>query len=43
MEVIEKLGVFQATGFGRTLVVLFQLLSLILGGRGCGRRKMRKR
>ena len=25
--------------FGRTFVVSFQLLPLVLGGRGCGRRK----
>ena len=27
--------------FGGTLVVSFQLLPLVLGGRGCGRRKIK--
>ena len=30
---------YSAMNFGRTLVVSFQLLPLVLGGRGCGRRK----
>ena len=36
---IEKFVGFPAINFGRTLVVSFQLLPLVLGGRGCGRRK----
>ena len=36
---IEKFVGFPAMNFGRTLVVSFQLLTLVLGGRGCGIRK----
>ena len=30
---------FPEINFGRTLVVSVQILTLVLGGRGCGRRK----
>ena len=33
----QKVHRFPEMNFGRTLVVLFQLLSLVLGGQGCGR------
>ena len=33
---IEKFVSFPGMDFGRTLVVLFQFLPLVLGGRGCG-------
>ena len=36
---IENFVGFPAMNFGRTLVVLFQLLPLVLGGQGYGRRK----
>ena len=36
---IENFVGFPEIYFGRTLVVSFQLLPLVLGGRGCGRRK----
>ena len=36
---LGKFGGFQATNLGRTLVVLFKLPPLVLGGRGCGRNK----
>ena len=36
---IETFVGFSAMNFGRTLVVLFQILPFVLGGRGCGRRK----
>ena len=39
MDGIEKISGFQAINFGITLVVSFQLLPLVLGGLGCGRRK----
>ena len=39
----QKFVGFSAMNFGRTLVVLFKLLHLVLGVRGCGRRKRRKR
>ena len=42
MDGIGKFGGFQAMNFERTLVVLFQLLPLVFGGRGCGRRKRHK-
>ena len=42
MDGIKTFGSFQAMGFGRILVVSFQLLPLVLGGRGCGRTKRRK-
>ena len=35
---IEKFAGLPAMNFGRTLVVSFHLLTLVLGGRGCGRR-----
>ena len=38
-ERYQKFIGFPATNFGRTLVVSFQLLPLVLGGRGCGIRK----
>ena len=41
MEIIEKFVIFPAMNFGRTLVVSFQLLILVLGDLGCGRRKMK--
>ena len=37
---IEHFVASQAVNSGRTLVVSFQLLPLVLGDRGCGRRKM---
>ena len=39
MNGIENLVSFPAMNFGRTLVVSFQLLPLVLGDRGCGRSK----
>ena len=39
MDGIEKFVGFPAMNVGRTLVVLFQLLPLVLGDRGCGGRK----
>ena len=39
MDGIENFVGFPGMNFGRILVVSFQLLPLVLGGRGCGRRK----
>ena len=39
MDNIEKFVGFPEMNFGITLVVLFQLLPLVLGSRGFGRRK----
>ena len=39
---IAKFVASQAVNSGRTLVVSFQRLHLVLGGRGCGRRKRTK-
>ena len=39
MDGIEKFTGFQAMNFGRTLFVSFQLIPLVLGDLGCGRRK----
>ena len=39
MYSIEKFVGFPEFNLGRTVVVLFQLLHLLLGGRGFGRRK----
>ena len=39
MEGIKNLVSFQAINFGRTSVVLFQLLLLVLGDLGCEIRK----
>ena len=39
MDGIKKFISFPEMNFGRTLVVSFQLLPLVLGGRGHGRRK----
>ena len=39
---IGKFVASQAVNSGRTLVVSFQRLHLVLGGRGCGRRKRNK-
>ena len=38
----QKVWHFQAMNFGRTWVVLFQVLPLVLVGQGCGRRKRHK-
>ena len=35
---IEKIVDFPAINFGIILIVLFQLIPLVLGGQGCGRR-----
>ena len=43
MEGLGKLGGFLEINIGITLVVSFHLLPLVLGGRGCGRSKRRKR
>ena len=42
MNGISKFCGFQAIHFGRTLVVSFNLLPLVLGSQGCGRMKMVK-
>ena len=39
MDGIEKFVGFPAINIGTTLVVLFQVLPLVLGGRGCDIRK----
>ena len=39
MDGIENFVGFPELSFGKTLVVSFQLLPLVLGGRGCGIRK----
>ena len=36
---IAKFVASQAVNYGRTFVVSFQRLPLVLGGQGCGRRK----
>ena len=43
MDRIEEFGGFQVINFGGTLLVSFQLLLLVLGGRGIGRKKRLKR
>ena len=39
---IAKFVACQTVNSGKTLVVSFQRLHLVLGGRGCGRRKRNK-
>ena len=43
MDGLRKFGDFQANNFGITLVVLFQLIPLVLRGRGSGKSKSNKR
>ena len=42
MDRLRKFSSFQAVDFGRTVVISFQLLPLVLGGRGYRRRKRHK-
>ena len=42
MDGIEKFGGFQSMNFGRTMVVSFQLLHLVLRVKVCGKRNRRK-
>ena len=43
MAGLGNFGSFQSINFGRTLVVLFKLLSLVLGGQGYERSNTHKR